>query len=621
MTKASSLPTTSSNQPNLQEPSGLASLPIARWPWETSLQLRIVLTYALMFTIVLGLLTWGTGQISYNSQTEQAEHELEVKAFLTANALEDAQSGFISEFDNHIRFLNSMMREQNFFQGTWVVGDQTFVVDEQTKLEEENGSFALGGCAKVEMRHTSSGDVATEVESSTCDSDDLDELIISFPDSDRLLIIDEVSLRQDAPSLPRLQRFVTSYAKETDTRVTIMDSWANVIADSHYPRHELNNQLTQIEIQAALQDGEQHHVRPDPVDGAATLYVAAPIHQNGRILGIVQLSQPLALVTAGSRNLLLGLISASLAALLVTIGVGTLISRRLVQPVRRLEEAAISLAEGDMSQRVPMDRADELGALGGAFNYMASKMANTFEQQRLFIANASHELRTPLANIQLRSDALLRSSDDPETTKRYLSEISAETQRMGKLTFDLLDLARLESANEDSCLGRVASTDLLPHLHSLCETMMLRAESVNLTWIATLPDELPPLRIKISDLETVVCNLLDNAIKYTPAGGTLALSMKIVSSLSGSSNKQVCQIRVEDTGLGISCEDLPHIFDHFYRVDKARTRRSDAQDGSGTGFGLGLALVQAIVSANHGQVFVDSVEGQGSVFTVEIPGD
>ena len=252
---------------------------------------------------------------------------------------------------------------------------------------------------------------------------------------------------------------------------------------------------------------------------------------------------------------------------------------------------------------------------------MTGEVARTFKQQRLFIANASHELRTPLANIQIRSDALLRNNNDPAITTRYLAEISAETERMGKLTFDLLDLARLESINEDENLHsrKVTPVDILPHLYRLCETMELRAKLANVKLTHLLPAALPAFCLQISDLETIVRNLLDNAIKYTPAEGTVTLSATMILPICESAGNQVYQIRVEDSGIGIPREDLPYIFDRFYRVDKARTPRANAQKSIGTGAGLGLALVHAVVHAYHGQVFVESVQGQGSVFTVQIP--
>ena len=595
-------------------------LPTARWPWQRSLLLRVVLAYALMFTLVLGIMTWRVGQIIYNNQIDQAEHELEVEAFLAANALEDAQSGFIREFDNHSRFLNSIMRDENYLLGAWVVGDRSFVVDTETKLEEEEGSFALGGCAEVKLRQSSSGNIATEIESIVCRGNDTDTVINLFPDSERPLVIDDATLLKDAPAMPRLQQFAINYASDTDTRVTILDSWANVVADSHYPHNEIDNHLNQIEIQAALQDSEQHHIRPDPVSGEETLYVAAPINQNGRPLGLVRLGRSMALVTADSRNLLLGLIATSLIALLVTIGVGTLIGHRLVQPVRRLEQAALSLAKGDMTQHVPLDRRDELGALAHAFNHMVDELARMFKQQRLFIANASHELRTPLANIELRSDALLRNQHDPEISQLYLETISKETKRLGRLATDLLDLTKLERENNatQEAAPPPEPINIRPLLLDIWKMMEFRATATNITMTCNIPEDLPLLRILPEQLEVIVVNLLDNAIKYTPSHGHVTLSAKKLPPQKNSQNlQQRVQIHVRDTGPGIPEEDIHHIFEPFYRADKARSRRRDAQEGTGSGAGLGLSIIQTLVRKMGGVILIESTPGKGTLFIVE----
>ena len=432
-------------------------------------------------------------------------------------------------------------------------------------------------------------------------------MILSFPDSEKPLALDTATLLEDAPETPRLQQFVNSYAQDAETRVAVIDRWGNVMADSHHPRHLITNQLDQVEVQAALQGSEQHNIRIDPITGESTLFVAAPINQNGRYLGVIRISQPMTIVTAPSRVLSLGLIGTSGVALLVTVIISIIISRRLVRPVQRLERAAMQIATGDLTYHVPIDRADELGALAGAFNYMSDEISRMFTQQRLFIANASHELRTPLTNIKLRSDALLRNHDDSAMTERYLDAISMETERLGQLAHDLLNLTKLES-QADRTPEQHQPIDVYPILQRAYDMMELRAQSANIQLQLTLPDELPPLAVNPEQLEAIVINLLDNAIKYTPAGGQVTFAIQ--------ADPQSIQILVQDTGIGIPDEDIQHIFDPFYRVDKARSRSYDDLEGNGSGSGLGLTITNTLVQNNHGRISVESKPGEGTQFCV-----
>ncbi len=310
-----------------------------RWPWQRSLQVRILLTYGSVFVVILALLMLVIGRVVYQAQLTTAESALELQAYLAANALQDPLSGYVSEFDAY---------------AVW---------------EREHG----------QARPIPPGEEGSE--------DHGTATLTQVP--------------------ARLQQVADTYAADTDARVTILDPLGSVVADSATAFDAVPNQLNQAEVQAALSGLAQRSVRNDPATGAATLYVAAPIHLGDRLLGMVQMSRPMERVIARTRPLLLSLAALGSLALLVATGLAVGLARRLVQPVRALERAALAIASGDLSQRVPADTADELGALARAFNIMVGALHRTLEQQRLFVANASHELRTPVTNIKLRSEALL----------------------------------------------------------------------------------------------------------------------------------------------------------------------------------------------------------------------
>jgi signal transduction histidine kinase len=172
----------------------------------------------------------------------------------------------------------------------------------------------------------------------------------------------------------------------------------------------------------------------------------------------------------------------------------------------------------------------------------------------------------------------------------------------------LLDLAHLESRPAPPPDKRV---DLAPMLHNAAAIMQLRAQLAGVTMTAAAPATLPPVKVHPEQVEEAVLNLLDNAIKYTPAGGRVALT--------AAATPERLIVNVSDTGAGIPPDDLPHIFDRFYRVDKARSRTRGGQSGMGSGAGLGLAIVKQLVEQNQGSVTVESTPDQGANFSVSFP--
>ena len=310
--------------------------PPARWPWQRSLQARILLTYGSIFVVILALLTLVIGRVVYQAQLTTAERSLELEAFLAANALQDPLSGYASEFDAYARW------------------------------EREHGP-------------------AGQISPATHESDD-HPAAPSGPTA-------TTSLTQVSA---RLQQVADLYASDTDARVTILNPLGSAVADSATSFDAVPNQLDQTEVQAALNGLAQRAIRAELSTGEATLYVATPIHQGDRLLGLVQMSRPMRLVMARTSSLLLSLAALSALALLVATALAIGLARRLVRPVQTLERAALAIAAGDLSQRVPVETADELGALARAFNTMVGALHRTLEQQRLFVANASHELRTPV---------------------------------------------------------------------------------------------------------------------------------------------------------------------------------------------------------------------------------
>ena len=228
------------------------------------------------------------------------------------------------------------------------------------------------------------------------------------------------------------------------------------------------------------------------------------------------------------------------------------------------------------------------------------------EARREFVANVSHELRTPLTNIRSYTETLADAVGElpMETEKQFLGVISSETDRMTRIVTDLLTLSKLDYGRMDLRLTRFSLRDML---RGVSKAMRLNAEENGHTLIDELPDDLPRIVADRERIEQVVVNILSNAVKYTPKGGHIHLS---ACALSGNR----VRITVQDDGVGIPKEDVPRLFERFYRVDKARSRAAG-------GTGLGLAIAKEIVEQHEGKIALSSEYGKGTVVTITLPTD
>lgn len=295
-------------------------------------------------------------------------------------------------------------------------------------------------------------------------------------------------------------------------------------------------------------------------------------------------------------GIVLGLVV--LAATGIAAFAGWRIVATALRPVDDMSRAARAIgAEADFSRRLPTPaEPDELGRLAVTFNEMLADLERAFATQRRFLADAAHELRTPLTVVRASAETWLRGdrAEERETAARV---VAREADRMGRLVADLLTLARGD-ANQPQVRRPVQLDAILVDVYrqalSLTDTVSLTLGEFDQVTVIGDPDRLRQL----------VLNLVDNAIRYTPDGGQVTLDL---AKADGAAT-----LRVRDTGAGIPPEDLPRIFDRFYRIDVARTRQSG-------GAGLGLAISQEIAQAHGGRIAVTSEAGHGTEFTVHLP--
>lgn len=318
------------------------------------------------------------------------------------------------------------------------------------------------------------------------------------------------------------------------------------------------------------------------------------------IVGTVQVGASLRSVDATLRRVA-GLLGAgTLLAVAIAGAVGYALARAALHPIDEVTQAALRISRAeDLSRRLPEPSVqDEVGRLTATFNEMLGRLDNLFRAQQHLVADVSHELRTPLTTIQGNLDLLRRGAlDDPEARREAIRAIEAEIGAMSRLVADLLLLAQADAGVKLEFRPVELDTlllDVYRQAQTLARGVKVRLGEEDQALVMGDPDRLRQLLL----------NLVDNALKYTPAGGEVTLSLQREPGW-------VC-IAVSDTGIGIPPEDLPHIFERFYRSDKARTR------GKG-GTGLGLAIAKWIAEAHNGRITVESAPNRGSTFTVWLP--
>jgi signal transduction histidine kinase len=423
-----------------------------------------------------------------------------------------------------------------------------------------------------------------------------------------------------APGPGQVQALVSQFAEGTEAEFTIVDSQGSPIAWTS--GSQPGNQRTRPEVASALLGRMRNDLRADSEDNnTQMIYAAAPIVHDGRVIGAVQVSVPASQVTARTQSFWLSLgLTAVLAALAAALA-GWVLAGELVRPVERLRAAARRLAAGHLDERVPAKDTGgvtEIAQLAEAFNFMAGSIEETLNRQREFVANASHELRTPVTNIKLRAEQLGQGAlGDPAVARRWVGEIESEANRLSRMAGDLLAMSRQDA-------GAPAFRELVDVnavVEYVVEEMSLRAELEHVDLRADLAPVLPEVEADPIGLQTVLLNLVDNALQYTSEGGRISVRTELASPQDGQPRSLI--LTVSDTGRGIPPEDLPHIFERFYRVDKSHSRRMARATGdgaiTGSGAGLGLAIVRGIVEEHGGTVTASSTLGVGTTMMIALP--
>jgi heavy metal sensor kinase len=346
--------------------------------------------------------------------------------------------------------------------------------------------------------------------------------------------------------------------------------------------------------------GEHAYLTGATSDGQEVRLYAAPVSVNLFTSFAVIVGQPTVNIhdVLGTFRYILG---ASGLVVFILAGIsGFVLANRALKPVDRITRTAQDIGESDLTRRINVPGEDELGRLAATLNNMIARIEAAFNRQRQFTADASHELRTPLAVIQAEATLALSKERSETEYKKSLEAVSQEAAYMASLIGKLLFLARSDAGKEPLALEEVNLKRLITELFSDVE--VLARDKGLLFHLGPLEDlTVRGDRVKMRQL---CINLLENAVRYTPAGGTISGSIV--------RRGDEALIIISDTGAGIPAEHLPHIFERFYRVDKARSR---AEGGAG----LGLAIAKYIAEIHDGHIEAESEVGLGTVFRVSLP--
>ena len=332
------------------------------------------------------------------------------------------------------------------------------------------------------------------------------------------------------------------------------------------------------------------------INGYHMRVITMPLEINGEVRGHIQVASSLRTVDAAMERLVKIMLIFGAATMLAAMFLGDNLTIRALRPIDTIAQTARQItAADDLSRRIPYESRDELGQLTKTFNQTLERLERLFNAQRRFVADVSHEMRTPLTTIRGNISLMRRIGYDQEA----MAAIDGEAQRMTRLVEDLLLLAKADA-------GRLSLEKTPVDLDTLVLEVYKQAQILSDGSVSVQLGPFDQARV-LGDsdrLKQLLLNLVSNGLKYTPRGGNVTISVV--------RHENTVRVDVADTGVGIPPEDLTHIFDRFYRVDKARSRAMG-------GTGLGLSIARWITEAHDGQLQVTSEVGKGSTFSVTLP--
>jgi two-component system, OmpR family, phosphate regulon sensor histidine kinase PhoR len=409
---------------------------------------------------------------------------------------------------------------------------------------------------------------------------------------------------------------IRDFARAAGGRITVVRGDGTVIVDSEANAAEMENHRTPTrpELLAAFGGQVGSNQRTSATLGVSFLYLAVPFDA-GTWQGAIRIAEPLSEIDVATRQIRWRILAGTTASFLPAFFIAALLARWISRRFAAIMTYAGELSRGNFRARLSLSGASEFAQLSQTLNETAAKLEQTVQQleaehaelekveriRKDFVINVSHELRTPLASIQGYTETLIDGAlHDPDHNMRFLGIIRHNAERLARLTADLLTLSRIEQKRQDL---EFESHPVNALIQEAVDVIRPIAEKKSIH-LATEPAPDALVWCDVEAVSQVLSNLLDNAIKYTPSGGAITVGAHPAD--------RFVELYVRDTGAGIPAEDLPRLFERFYRVDKARSRELG-------GTGLGLSIVKHLVALHGGSVRVESRVNEGSTFFFTLP--
>ena len=414
------------------------------------------------------------------------------------------------------------------------------------------------------------------------------------------LAADEIA-QQEVFNADGIRNALSQLESMTITRTVVTDPYGLVIYDSQDTLQETYVVFPEV-VQALDSSGWKYG--NDAFSwlyhsGAMRSAAATPIIRYDTVVGCVYMMEydtdQGKLIQTLQANILQITLLLEIAVLIFSIFFSKTFSRRL----QKIMSSMRIIQTGDYTHKLDMGGNDELTVLGNEFNDLTERLQTSEQKRRRFVSDASHELKTPLASIKLLTDSILQNEMDAETIREFVGDIGDEAERLNRMTEKLLSLTKVDGEPDEEC----EIIPMAPTIRRVVRRLSGIAEKAGISLELKLDTDTPILILE-DDLYQIVYNLIENGIKYNVPGGKLSVTL--------SRDEDNAYLEVKDTGMGIPEEAIPHLFERFFRVDKARSRQSG-------GSGLGLAIVRAIVQRSRGEITVSSIQGQGTTFTVIFP--
>ena len=385
---------------------------------------------------------------------------------------------------------------------------------------------------------------------------------------------------------------------ETDgvSRAIVTDPYGKVLYDTREAGNATGYYVFYTELVEALQGNISAYSVYQ--EGAFHSSAAQPVLYRNQIIGAIYVYEYDTQQAALLENLQANLLSISVGVGLLVLTLSAAVSRSITRRLESLQTAIRGVREGAYNQRAILSGHDEFTQIAGEFNDLVDRLQETESARRQFVSDASHELKTPLAAIRLLTDSILQNENiDNDTAREFVSDIGQEAERLSRITEDLLRLTRLDSG----VVEKPSRIQVGPVLDRVVRMLRPVADEKAVD-VETAGDGV--VVATEGELHQILYNLAENAIKYNRRGGFVRVRV--------SGGEEITTITVEDNGIGIPAEDLTHVFERFYRVDKARSRAAG-------GTGLGLSIVRDTVSRRGGDIWAENIPEGGTRFTVKLP--